>query len=115
MEPQQHVQNVFPAGAPFGATSIDVGSPWLWNFVFIEIVPPTVPGSFPAWPFSLFCFPDLYIPSFTFYMPAAAPGGFGSFPMPAIPVNWQGKVLFQSVAFGGSGLELSTPVVIDVQ
>ena len=115
MEPQQHVQNVFPAGAPFGATSIEVGSPWLWNFVFIEIVPPTVPGSFPAFPFSLFCFPDIYVPSFTFYMPAAAPGGFGAFPMPAIPANWQGKVLFQSFAFGGSGIELSTPVVIDVQ
>lgn len=83
--------------------------------MFIELVPPTVPGSFPAFPFSLFCFPDLYIPSLNFYMPAAAPGGFGSFPMPAIPANWQGKVLFQSFAFGGSGIELSTPVVIDVQ
>jgi hypothetical protein len=35
--------------------------------------------------------------------------------MVAIPANWQGKVLYQSIGFGGSGFELSTPVVIDVQ
>jgi hypothetical protein len=48
-------------------------------------------------------------------MPALAPGGFGTFPMFFIPPNAMGKVLFQSLAFGGSGIELSTPAVIDVQ
>ena len=41
--------------------------------------------------------------------------GFGSFPTPAIPPSWMGKLLFQGVGFATSGLELSTPTVIDVQ
>lgn len=113
LEPQQHVMNVFPLGAPAGATSIDVGSPFLWNFIFVTIVPPTVPSSFPAFPFSQLCFPDFYPPNI-YYLFTGAPGGFGTFPMFAIPPNTTGKVLFQSLAFG-SGIELSTPAVIDVQ
>ncbi len=114
LEPQQHVLNVFPFGAPAGSTFIDVGSPWFWNFIFVTFVPPTVPTSVSAFPFSLFCFPDYY-PTNIYYQPAAAPGGFGTFPMFFIPPNATGKVLFQSLAFGGSGIELSTPAVIDVQ
>ncbi len=114
LEPQQHVLNVFPLGAPAGSTFIDVGSPWFWNFIFVTFVPPTVPTSVSAFPFSLFCFPDYYPPNI-YYMPAPAPGGFGTFPMFFIPPNAMGKVLFQSLAFGGSGIELSTPAVIDVQ
>lgn len=113
LEPQQHVMSVFPFGAPFGANMVDYHSPYAFNFTFIEVVPPTVPGSFPAWPFSLLCFPDVYIPNLIPHVPA--PGPWGSFPMVAIPPLWTGKVLFQSVGFGGSGLELSTPTVIDVQ
>ncbi len=45
----------------------------------------------------------------------SAPGGFGTFATPAIPPAWFGKILFQSLAFGGSGLELSTPCLIDAQ
>ncbi|MEO6596149.1 MAG: hypothetical protein ABIP94_15485, partial [Planctomycetota bacterium] len=48
LEPQQHVMNVFPFGAPAGATSIDIGSPFAWNFIFVTFVPPTVPTSFSA-------------------------------------------------------------------
>jgi hypothetical protein len=113
LEPQQHVMNV-PTGAAQGANMIDLASPFFWNFVYIELVPATVPNSLPAFPFSLLCFPDWYFPSFGFWWPTPAPGGFGSFPMPAIPPAWSGKVLFQSFAFGGSGLELSTPCVVDV-
>ncbi|MBL8753778.1 MAG: hypothetical protein JNK15_10800 [Planctomycetes bacterium] len=114
LEPQQHVLPYFGAGGP--PTTIDVGSPFLWNFVFIEIAPPVVPVSLTVAPaFSALCFPDLYTPSLTFWGAAPAPFGFGSIATPAIPPLWSGKLLFQSLAFGGSGLELSTPTVIDVQ
>jgi hypothetical protein len=102
-----------PFGAPLGATQIDYRSPYPWNLALIELVPATVPGSLPAFPFSLLCFPDLYAPSlFVHFFPA--PGQWGSFPMVAIPPAFSGKVLYQMVGFGGSGLELSTPTVIDV-
>jgi hypothetical protein len=113
LEPQQHVQNVFPLGAAAGATAIDYGTPFAFNVALMEIVVPTIPGSFPAWPWSPTCFPDLYAPSlFVHWWPLFGP--WGSFPMPAIPPLWQGKVLFQSVGFG-STLELSTPAVVDVK
>jgi hypothetical protein len=115
MEPQQHVMNVFPLGAPFGSTQIDMGSPFFFNFVFIELVSPFVPMSLPGFPFPQF-FPDIYIPSISFYLTATAPGGFGSFPMPAIPPFFTGKVLFQSVVITTAGtFELSAPAVVDVQ
>ena len=111
-EPQTPVVTA-PLGAPWGATQIDYRSPYAWNMAFIELVPATVPGSLPAFPFSLLCFPDLYTPSlFLHFWPA--PGQWGSFPMVAIPPAFSGKVLYQMVGFGGSGLELSTPTVIDV-
>ncbi|MBL8732501.1 MAG: hypothetical protein JNN13_09050 [Planctomycetes bacterium] len=113
LEPTQHQLNYGGAGGP--GTTIAVGSPWLWNFAYIELVPPTVPGSITVAPFlSAFCFPDWYFPSMTFWAPVPAPGGFGTFATPAIPPLWSGKLLFQSFAFGGSGIELSTPTVIDV-
>jgi hypothetical protein len=114
LEAQQHVLNVFPFGAPAGSTNIDFGSEYAFNLALIEIVPPVVAPSLPAFPFSLLCFPDLYAPSILVHAwPLLGP--WGSFPMVAIPANWQGKVLYQSIGFGGSGFELSTPVVIDVQ
>lgn len=116
LEAQQPVITVPAAGLPAGSSSIDVGSPFLWNFVYVELVPPTVPWSItlPPW-WSLFCFPDLYTWSLNFYMPVPAFGGFGSFPLPAIPGGFSGKAVFQSLAFGGSGIEVSTPVVLDIQ
>ena len=114
LEPQQHVLNVFPLGVPAGATMIDYATPWAWNLAFMEIVPPTVPTSLSAFPFSLLCFPDLYAPSL-FIHAWPLPGNWGSFPMVAIPPLWQGKVLYQAMGFGGSGLELSTPTVVDVK
>ena len=113
LEPQQHVMNVFPFGAPFGSNQIDYGSEWPVGIVFIELVPATVPGSFPVAPFSLLCFPDLYAPSLISWGPIFGP--WGSFPTMAVPPMWTGKVLFQAVGLGGSGFELSTPTVIDVQ
>jgi hypothetical protein len=113
LEPQQHVMNVFPFGAPFGSNQIDYGSEWPVGIVFVELVPPTVPGSFPAAPFSQLCFPDLYAPSLISWGPIFGP--WGTFPTMAIPPMWTGKVLFQAVGLGGSGFELSTPTVIDVQ
>ena len=113
LEPQQHVMNVWPLGAPAGANNIDVGSPFLFNFIFLEIVAPPVPMSFPGLGTM---FPDIYVPSILYYMPAIAAGGFGTFPMPAIPPFFAGKVLFQSVALTPTGgIELSTPAVVDVQ
>ncbi|HEX5054007.1 MAG TPA: hypothetical protein VFZ65_19670 [Planctomycetota bacterium] len=113
LEPQQHQLNYGGLGGP--GTTVAIGSPWLWNFSYIELVPPTVPGSITVAPaLSAFCFPDWYFPSLNFWLPVPAPGGFGTFPTPAIPPFWTGKILFQSIAFGGSGIELSTPTVIDV-
>jgi hypothetical protein len=115
LEPQQHVMNVFPFGAPFGSNQIDIGSPFFFNFVFIELVSPFVPTSLPGFPFPQF-FPDVYVPSINFYLTVTAPGGFGSFPMPAIPPLFTGKVLFQSVVITTAGtFELSAPAVVDVQ
>lgn len=113
LEPQQHVMNVFPFGAPFGANQIDYNNPFVLSLILIELVPPVVAPSFPAFPFSLFCFPDLYAPSIFPWTPV--PTGWGSFPMPAIPPGYTGKVLFQGVGFGSGSFELSTPTVIDVQ
>jgi hypothetical protein len=114
IEPRQHQVFVFPAGAPLGSTMIDYATPWAWNLAFMEIVLPTVPTSVSAFPFSLLCFPDLYAPSlFIHAWPLA--GNWGSFPMVAIPPLYQGKVLYQMMGFGGSGLELSTPGVVDVK
>ena len=112
LEPQQHVLNV-PFGAPAGATMIDYSSPWAFNLALIELVSPVVPGSISAFPFSQLCFPDLYAPSLLVH---AWPlfGPFGSFPMVAIPPAFSGKILYQNLGFGGSGFELSTPAVVDV-
>ncbi|MEO6597823.1 MAG: hypothetical protein ABIP94_24010 [Planctomycetota bacterium] len=113
LEPQQHVLNVFPGGAPAGFSAIDYGSPFAFNIILMEIVAPVVPPSLPAFPFSPNCFPDLYAPSvFVYWWPAFGP--WGSFPTPAIPPFYAGKVLFQSIGFGTT-FELSTPAVIDVQ
>lgn len=115
MEPQNPVMAVFPAGAPAGASQVDLASPFPINLVFLELVSPVVPGSVPAFPFSMMYFPDLYVPSLLFYTVASAPLGFGSVPTPAIPPGFTGKVLFQSVAFSTMSIELSTPAVLDVQ
>jgi hypothetical protein len=114
MEPVNHVMNVFPGGAPAGASQVDLGSPFPLNLVFLEIVSPIVPGSLPAFPFSQQFFPDLYFPSFLFYMVAPTAFGFGSVPTPAIPAGFTGKVLFQAVGFSSASIELSTPALIDV-
>ncbi len=113
LEPQQHVMNVWPSGAPAGSNNIDIASPFLFNFIFAEIVAPPVPMSFPGLGTM---FPDIYVPSLIYYMPAVAAGGFGTFPVPFIPTFWAGKVLFQSVALTPTGsIALSTPAVVDVQ
>ena len=113
LEAQQPVMNVFPFGAPAGANGIDYDTPWPFNFVFIDLAAMPVPGSLPAAPFSLLCFPDLYIPNLINL--GLVPAQFGTMPTPAIPPGWSGKVVFQSIGLGGSGLELSTPAVVDVQ
>jgi len=114
LEPQQHVMNVFPVGAPMGANMIDYANPFILDLMLISLVPPTIPTSVTVAPaFSANCFPDLYaspIISWTTVGP-----GWGSFPTPAIPPLWTGKVLFQGVGFATTGFELSTPTVIDVQ
>ncbi|MEZ6037880.1 MAG: hypothetical protein R3F29_10395 [Planctomycetota bacterium] len=114
LEPQQHVLNTFGLGAPAGSIGIDYGSQFTWNLALIEIVPPVVAPSLPAFPFSQFAFPDLYAPSISVHAwPLVGP--FGSFPMVAIPAGWSGKVLYQNIGFSPWGtLELSTPATVDV-
>lgn len=113
LEPQQHVMNVFPAGAPMGANMIDYYNPFVLSLILIELAPATVPPSFPAAPFSPTCFPDLYAPTITPWLPVGP--GYGSFPMIGIPPAWMGKIIYQGVGFGAGVFELSTPTVIDVQ
>lgn len=113
LEPQQHTMNVWPLGAPAGANQIDYHSDFAWNLALIEIVPPVIPGSVPAFPFSPNCFPDLYAPSISVHA-WPLPGPFGSFPMIGIPAGWTGKILYQNVGFGSGNFELSTPCVVDV-
>lgn len=112
LEPKQATMFV-PGGAPAGANAIDYNTPWPVNFVFVELVSPTVPASQPAWPFSQLCFPDTYIPNLILW--TVVPNQFGSIPLfpipPALPPT---KLLIQSVGIGGSGFELSTPAVVDI-
>jgi len=114
LEPQQHVMNVFPGGAPAGANAIDYSSEFAFNMALIELAPPVVPLSFPAFPFSQLCFPDIYAPSLIIHA-WPLPGPFGSYPVIAIPPLWTGKLLFQNIGFAPSSLELSTPAIVDVQ
>lgn len=110
LEPQVHNLNYGGFGGP--GTVIDTYSPFAFNISWVEIVPATVPTSVTVAPFfSQLCFPDFYFPSFILWAPYGA--GFSSFPTMAIPAGFTGKLLFQGLGFGGSGLELSTPCVID--
>ena len=109
LEPQSPVVT---GPAPMGATMIDYYNPFVLSLILVELVPPTVPGSVPALPFSPTCFPDLYTPSITPWMPVGP--GYGSFPMLGIPAAFTGKVLFQGVGFSTGTFELSTPAVIDI-
>jgi len=114
LEPQQHVMSVFPLGAPAGANMIDYNNPFILDFILISLVSPTVPASVTVTPgFSPTCFPELYATPVVGWTTVGP--GWGSFPMPAIPPMWTGKVLFQGVGFAPTGFELSTPTVIDVQ
>jgi hypothetical protein len=112
LEAQQHVVTA-PGGAPLGATMIDYRSPYAWNLAFIELVNPFVPPSLPAFPFSQLCFPDLYTPSLIVHWWPIA-GQWGSFPATGFPAGFSGKILYQALGFGGSGFELSTPTVVDI-
>jgi len=106
--------NVFPLGAPPGANNIDYANPFILDFILIALVPPNVPGSITVAPgFSARCFPDLYVTPINVWTTVGP--GWGSFPMPAIPPMWTGKVLFQGVGLATGSFELSTPTVIDVQ
>jgi hypothetical protein len=112
LEADMPVMAVSGTGAPAGFSNIHYNSPFVWNVVLIELVPAFVPPAVVGLPFSPRCFPDLYAPSINSYM--VVPGGFGTFPMPALPVGFVGKVLFQSVGLGSGALEFSTPTVVDV-
>ena len=112
LESDMPVMPVSGTGAPAGFSNIHYNSPFAFNVVLIELVPAFVPPAVVGLPFSPRCFPDLYTPTVTSYM--LVPGGFGTIPMPALPVGFVGKVLFQSVGLGAGVFEFSTPVVVDV-
>ena len=109
LEPQNPVVT---GPAPMGATQIDYYSPFVLGLVLVELAPPTVPGSVPAFGFSPTCFPDLYTPSIIPWVTVGP--GYGSFPMLGIPAAFTGKVLFQNVGFSTGTFELSTPAIIDI-
>lgn len=112
LEADMPVMPISGTGSPVGFSSIHYNSPFMWNIILVELVPAIVPPAVVGLPFSPSCFPDLYAPSINTYM--VVPGGFGTFPMPALPSGWVGKVLFQSVGLGWGVYEFSTPTVIDV-
>ncbi|HEB53353.1 MAG TPA: hypothetical protein ENI87_08880 [bacterium] len=112
LEPQSHVMT---SPAPAGANMVAYNNPFVLSLILIQLPPSTslpVPMSIPVPPWSQNCFPDLYAPSIFPWMPVGP--GFGTFPTPAIPAGWTGKILFQGVGFASASFELSTPTVIDV-
>ena len=114
LEPQQHHLNYGLGGGP--GTTVAIGSDFPLVFTWIELVGAPLPGCITVAPFvSPTCFPDYFFPSNMFWNMQAVSGGFGSFPTPAIPIGWSGKLLFQSAALNGSTFELSTPAIVDVQ
>ncbi|MCA8952823.1 MAG: hypothetical protein KDE27_25160 [Planctomycetes bacterium] len=116
MEARIPVLNSFPNGLPVGATLLDINSPAPLNMVFVTLVPAgfnAVPSSFPAFPFSLFGFPDYY-PLPTPYMPTATVNGTATFPSFAIPPNFPVKILFQAAGIVNGQVELSTPAILDI-
>lgn len=112
LEADMPVMTTSATGAPAGTSNIHYNSPFAINVVLIELVPAFVPPAVVGLPFSPTCFPDLYAPGIFGY--AVVAGGFGTIPMPALPVGFTGKVLFQSVGLGAGVFEFSTPTVVDV-
>lgn len=113
LEPVQHQLAYAGNGGP--GTTVHIGSQFTWAFTWIEIVPPTVPGSITVAPaLSPHCFPDYFFPSTQLWTVSPTPNGFGSFTTPNVPAFWSGKLLFQSLAFDGADLQLSTPMVLDI-
>jgi hypothetical protein len=113
LEADTPVMPVSATGAPAGASQIQYNSPFALNVMLVELVGPIVPHAIVGLPFSPTCFPDLYAPSILSYR--LFPVGFGTVPMPALPIGFVGKVLFQSAGFGSGSLELSTPTIVDVK
>lgn len=117
MEARNPVLNSSPSGLPANASLFDINSPAPFNWIFVTLVPSginAVPTSLPAFPWSMFGFPDYY-PMPTPYTITPTIGGtatFGSFP---IPPNFPVKILFQSVGIVSGMIELSTPAILDIQ
>jgi hypothetical protein len=113
LEPVQHQLNYGLAGGP--GTTVHIGSDFPLTLTWIELVAPPALFSISVAPWlSPDCFPDYFFPSNMFWNMTNTASGFGSFTTPAIPVGWSGKLLFQSAAFDGPAIQLSTPTVIDV-
>lgn len=113
LEPVQHQLNYGLAGGP--GTTVHIGSDFPLTLTWIELVAPPALFSITVAPgLSPDCFPDYFFPSNMFWSMTNTASGFGSFTTPAIPVGWSGKLLFQSAAFDGPAIQLSTPTVIDV-
>ncbi|MEC7584911.1 MAG: hypothetical protein VYE77_11385 [Planctomycetota bacterium] len=78
---------------------------------------PSGPGAVPvtaASPWGGDCYPDLYLGGGGPHVLGSAfgSGEYGTWPLPAIP--FAADLLFQMLTLGGSGVELSTPTIIEV-
>ena len=115
MEPQIHVQVNPLGGLPAGWQNVDISSPFAWNFILWTPAPTGINAVAQSFgPIGPLCFPDCYlVPSF--YMAVPTIGGTATWPMLAIPAGFTGNVIFQSLAFATSGLELSTPMTLEIQ
>ena len=113
LEPLAHQLNYGLGGGP--GTTVHVGGEFDYVFTWVDIVPNSFAPSitvgnnfFPEW----YCLGMLL---WDFGVPAS---GFHSFNTPTIPVQWSGKLIFQSLGFDVASTSLlfdfSTPCVIDV-
>ncbi|MBK8097476.1 MAG: hypothetical protein IPK26_10230 [Planctomycetes bacterium] len=102
------VQHVIPALTPV-VMHVNTPSPLTWLFCSFA---PTGPGAIaPSTPFPNMHFPDLYINTPLWW---GGPFGPGFVSVPSPPIPWPCKLVWQAVALG-SGVELSTPAMVDVQ
>ena len=113
LEPVAHQLNYGLLGGP--PTVVHVGGNFDYVFTWVDLAPSTIA---PSVTLAQNLFPDWYCLNLLLWDFGSAGSGFHSFATPNIPINWSGKLIFQSIGFDAActncPLNLSTPCVIDV-
>jgi hypothetical protein len=105
IEPQQHV---IPAMTP---VVMDINTPSAFTWLFCSFAPTGAAAIAPSTPFPNLHFPDLYINTPLWW---TGPFGPGFVTVASPPIPWPCKLVWQAVGIG-SGVELSTPSMVDGQ